>query len=471
MVKTLHRAGMALAGSLILAAGAAFAEPVPIRIVLKDLLTSNPQDVAHIDRIEAALQAQGVDVDLQIVDMPASGYADALGIKLLSGDIPDIIYFQGGDLKMAEQGILEDLTPYIEQSTWLKSALWPHNVERLKHYPYLLFVQPLYNSQPVIRQSWLDKAGVGSPQTLDAYVELMTAIRDGDFDGNGAQDTYAITTADTTAELDAIFNRAFGINATWLKDQSGAYVHSRVSAEEKEKLAFYAMLTREGLFDPEYVSSNWEVKEDKFYSGRAGVIFSFAPAVYDIYQAKLQQLEPGAELALLEAPEGPGGKGLMAVDVSKESRGFAIAATSEHKDLAFKVLDFLASPEGQMMERMGFEGEEYTREGDTYTVTDKIGTWYSRFFEAANWQPPVEWNAKAGLQSIERMSQDFTPDNAFVWPPEYAADLDATENVYRSWVYQVLSGSASLDQWEDYVADWQAAGGQRLTDYARSVLN
>ena len=30
---------------------------------------------------------------------------------LLSGDIPDLIYFQGGDQKMAEQGILEDLTP------------------------------------------------------------------------------------------------------------------------------------------------------------------------------------------------------------------------------------------------------------------------------------------------------------------------------------------------------------------------
>ena len=48
---------------------------------------------------------------------PASGYADALGVMLLSGDIPDLIYFQGGDQKMAEQGILEDLTPWIEKTT------------------------------------------------------------------------------------------------------------------------------------------------------------------------------------------------------------------------------------------------------------------------------------------------------------------------------------------------------------------
>jgi putative aldouronate transport system substrate-binding protein len=466
----LRLAGLALAASALMA-GTAFAEPVPIRIVLKDMLTSNPQDVAHIDRIEKALQAQGVDVDLQIVDMPSSGYADALGVKLLSGDIPDIIYFQGGDLKMSEQGILEDLTPYIEQSKWLKGALWPHNIERLKNYLYLLFVQPLYNSQPVIRQSWLDQAGTGQPQTVDDYVALFTAIRDGDFDGNGTADTYPVTTADTTAELDSIFNQAFGVKSTWLQNDAGEWIHSRVSDAEKAKLEFYAMLGKERLLDPEYVSSNWEVKEDKFYSGRAGVIFSFAPAVYDIYQAKLQQVEPDAKLALLEAPEGPGGRGLQAVDVSKESRGFAIASTSEHKDLAFQVLDFLASPEGQMMERMGFEGEEYTRDGDTYTVTDKIGTWYTRFFEAANWQPPVVWNAQAGIDSIAMMSRYFTPDNAFVWPPEYAADLDATENVYRSWVFKFVTGEATMDQWDAYVAEWNAAGGQRLTDYARTVLN
>ena len=61
---------------------------------------------------------------------------------LLVGDIPDLIYFQGGDAKMADQGILEDLNPWIEQSPNLKAALWPHNVERLTNYPYLLYVYP-----------------------------------------------------------------------------------------------------------------------------------------------------------------------------------------------------------------------------------------------------------------------------------------------------------------------------------------
>lgn len=453
-----------------LLATAVMADPVPIRIVSKDLSNTNSQDVAHIERIEKALAERGTEVDIEIVEVASTGYPEVLTAMLLSGNIPDIIYFQGGDAKMAEQGILEDLTPYIENSKYLKAGMWPHNVERMKNYPYLLYVQPIINWQPVIRRSWLEKAGLGVPETLDDYVALFKAIRDSDFDGNGVKDTYAMTSADNTTDLDAIFNPAFGINATWIPNEAGEFIHSRVSTQERDKLAFYAMLGAEGLYDPEYVSTKWDVKEDKFYTGRAGIIFSFQAGVYDIYQAKLRELEPDAELVLLPPPVGPGGQGLAALDVSKESRGFAISVTSEHKDVAFEVLDFMAGPEGQFMDQMGFEGEEYTLSGDTYTLTEKSDDWYTRFWSTANWVSPVARGSQAGLDSIAQLQKYFKADNAFVWPPEYSADLDATENVYRSWVYKFISGQAGMDQWDAYVAEWNAAGGARLTEYARSVL-
>jgi putative aldouronate transport system substrate-binding protein len=147
---------MAMLGAL---AAPAMAQTT-LRLVSKDLLNSNPDDVKEIEAIEAALKERGVDVDIQIVDLPGSGYADALGVMLLSGDIPDIMYFQGGDQKMAEQGVLEDLTPWIEKSEFIKDALWPHNVERLANYPYLLYVYPSRAPQPVMRQDWLDELGM-----------------------------------------------------------------------------------------------------------------------------------------------------------------------------------------------------------------------------------------------------------------------------------------------------------------------
>ena len=49
-------------------------------------------------------------------------------------------------------------------------------------------------------------------------------------------------------------------------------------------------------------------------------------------------------------------------------------------------------------------------------------------------------------------------------------DEAMAENVYRAWVAKFITGEAGMDQWDAYVAEWNAAGGQRLTDYARTVL-
>jgi putative aldouronate transport system substrate-binding protein len=215
------------------------------------------------------------------------------------------------------------------------------------------------------------------------------------------------------------------------------------------------------------------VKEDKFYSGKAGVIFGSSPEVIDIYTGKMRQAHPDADisLTLLPPPTGPGGQGLAAVDVSKESRGFAISSLSENKEAAFKVLDFMTSEEGQNIDRMGFEGTQYTTAADgTVSFTDQISTWYARFFNAANWQPPTPLLSDTAQTALDTIKADFTADNAFVWPAEFAADVDATEQVYRAWVARFITGETSLDQWDQFVTEYNAAGGERMAEYARTVL-
>lgn len=445
-----------------------------LRLVSKDLLTTNPDDVKEIEAIEAALKAQGTDVDIQIVDLPGSSYADALGVMLLSGDIPDIMYFQGGDQKMAEQGILEDLSPWIEKSAHIKDALWPHNVDRLANYPYLLYVYPPRAPQPVMRQDWLDQLGLEPPQTVEEYEALFQAIHDADLDGDGTPgNTLGLTGYGTTAELDSVFNQAFGVTGTWMKNADGAWVNSRVTDAERAKIEFYARLASKDLFDKEFVTNTWDVKEDKFYTGKAGVIFGSSPEVIDIYTGKMRQAHPGEEieLALLPVPSGPGGQGLAAVDVSKESRGWAISSLSENKEAAFAVLDFMASKEGQDIDRMGFEGVHHTKDASgAVTYTDQISTWYARFFNAANWTSPTPLLSPTAQAALDNLKSDFTPDNAFVWPADYAADVDATEQVYRSWVAKFITGEASIDQWDQFVSEYNAAGGTRMAEYAATVL-
>lgn len=444
--------------------GIALAQEVPTVTILAQ---ENPQDAEHMARIEAAMAEAGTPVDIELIGLPSSGYSDAMGLRLLSGEIPDIMYFQGNDAEFADQGILEDLGPWIEQSTYLKDALWPHNVKRLENYPYLLYVFPARTKSPLMRSDWLEELGLEPPTNLDEWTALLTAISESDLDGNGEQDTYGIIAPEDTDELDAIFNQSFGVETTWLKNDDGEWIHSRVSDAERDKLEYYQMLYAEGLLDPEYVTSNWEVKEDKFYTGRVGVVMGTAGPVVDIYRTKMQEVNPGSDLVLLDPPDG-----LAATDVSKESRGFAIHAMSDNKEAAFAVLDFLASPEGQLIDRLGFEGQHYTLEDGTYEVLPAMGTWYPRFWTVnpEYWTPPVDLLTDVGQASLEQGAQYFTPDNTFVWPGDLAADIDAAEQYYRTAVFRFVSGEWSMDQWDEYVDGWYAAGGQSMTDYARTVL-
>jgi putative aldouronate transport system substrate-binding protein len=446
-------------------------DPVRIRIAQKYLFSDSPEDVAHIERIERAMADNGIYIDIEVVDVPSSSYTEKLGLMLLSRDIPDLIYFQGGDQRFANQDLLEDWRPWIAKTEHLKNALWPHNISRLENYPFLLYVYPQRTSSAVMRKDWLEKSGLQAPQTLDDWSELLGMLSASDFDQDGSSNTYGMTMARNTEDLDIIFNRAFGISATWLKNSAGEWIDARVSDQERDKLSYYHMLFKEGMIDPEFITSNWEILEDKFYTGKAAVVMARVGINVDIYRTKLRQLHPSAELVLLDPPAGVG-QGLKAIDVSKEPRGFSISVLSEHKEEVVALMDFLASPEGQMMERMGFEGEHFLRNGDSFVTTEKMGTWYPRFLIAqpASWTPPVELLSPVAQASLDQSMAYFMEDNAIIFPRDFAARVNAVENYYRTSVYRFVSGEMSFTDWDDYVAGWYAVGGSKLTEYARENL-
>ncbi|MCP1200461.1 extracellular solute-binding protein [Notoacmeibacter sp. MSK16QG-6] len=456
-----------LLGTTLSGAQAASGE---VQMVLKDFLSTNENQATYVENIEKALAEKGHDIDIKVVDLPSGSYADALGVMLLSGDIPDLIYFQGGDEKIAAQGVLEDWRPWIEKTEYLKDALYPHNKARLENYPYLLFVYPLRGWQPVMRSDWLEKVGTDVPKSLEEFKALLEAIRDGDLDGNGQKDTYGFTAGGNLGELDGFLNPAFGIDATWLKDENGKWVHAQISDQEREKLMFYHELFEEGLLDPEYVTINWEAKEDKFYTGRAGVVSASRAGNVVVYETKMNTIYPDTGLTLLDPPSGPGGQGLQAVDVSREGRGWAMSALSENKEAVVALLDFMASPEGQMMERLGLPDIHHKGSGENIEVLPALGSWESPFMVAANWESPVKLLPEAAEKYLQNMQEYFIPDNQFAFPADFAAALDATDNDYNAWAYRFVSGEVSFDRWDEYVEAWKADGGSILLEYAEQQL-
>lgn len=113
--------------------------------------------------------------------------------------------------------------------------------------------------------------------------------------------------------------------------------------------------------------------EQKFYEGKAAVLAGTAGAVIQVYNTKMTSAN-GEEAQLVVLPPAKGvSQSYTSVDVTKESRGFALNIDSENKEAAVAVLDFMASPEGRILDKIGVEGKQYTVEDNKIVFTDKFG--------------------------------------------------------------------------------------------------
>lgn len=170
--------------------------------------------------------------------------------------------------------------------------------------------------------------------------------------------------------------------------------------------------------------------ENKFYTGAVAGVFGTAGIVLDIYENKLIENQ---SVGLVPLPPARGvGQGYP-VSSAKETRGWAISATSENPDLVFELLEFLATDEGQHIDRYGLEGTHYNVVNGEVVFTDEKANWWPRFHEVMSW--------------------------------------DALENLYKEYSFKIISGEYEIDKFDDFVAEWYRLGGDDITEYANSVLN
>jgi len=463
---------MALLSVCILTAGAATPK---VRFMMKDLDT-DPNAEKFIGLIEKAMADAGTPVDIEIVRTPSGSYAEKVGLMIMSGDVPDLIYFQGGDENLAMQGVLEDMRPWVAKSKYFKDLMDAHSVTRLENYPYIVWIAPPRVRTPVMRRDWYDslpsaKAVMANP-TVDTYYTLFKDL----MTKKGASYGICVTGATNgIEELDAIFDTAFGNTSTWMKGADGKWFYSRISANEKTKIEFYAKLYKEGLLDPEYLTKKWDSKEQVFYEGKAGMIPGVAPGSVDVYANKMMKTQ-GVDIIALPPAKGKAQGLTPFVDVTKETRGFAIASNSKVKAVAFAIVDFMWSPEGLKIAKLGIPGTHYIDDGKQYVLTEKYPEWYNGWFgdsfNGFNPDKPLSRPimTKAAVEAGAMAKKYMMPDKNFLIPEQYVTNWDAMTNLYKEYVADIVTGKKPISAFDEFVAKWNKAGGVELTAYANKVL-
>lgn len=470
--------------SLIITSAAALAAgigtpeaPVKVTWMNKDVNNEDADAQAVMTAIEQGMAAQGNYVDLEIVDPPAGKYVEVVPLAFRTGELnPDIIYFQGNtDGPVVAEGLLQDLTSYIEGSAHVKNMLGEHSKARLASQPYLLWLAPAKYFAPVMRADVLEKAATTkdaflADPTPDNYYALLKELTD-----NGTV-KMGVTVDGGLARLDSIFNQAFGVSATIVKD-GDKWVYAKVTEAEKNKLAFYAKLYADGLLDPDYITKAWDTMEQAFYDGDAALIAGTAGDVIQVYNTKMVSLH-GEGAALVALPPAKGvGFAYTAIDVSKEERGFAINASSaqEVKDAAFAVLDYMASPEGRMLDKLGVQGTHYTLADNNVTFTEAWGGYWARFFPTVNGLPaeltyttPVL--SPAASDSLTLGEQYYAQDTNVILPEELAPLASAISAIYTEYANEIVRGVRPIDDFAEMVEKINAAGGDQLSEYFATVL-
>ncbi|MEA4861241.1 MAG: extracellular solute-binding protein [Sphaerochaeta sp.] len=447
-------------------------KPVTVTYLCKDVdPITDAQQLGLLEKaIEEGMAKQGTYIDLVILSAPTGSYATVVPIAYRTGQInPDLIYFQGNDQPLAQEGLLEDLTPYVEKSVNVKKIMGDHTKAAMKNYHYLMWLAPARVQIPVMRSDWFAKLKTGKAllenPTVDNYYAFFKEIKE------SGMARWAITTDGGILKLDSVFNHAFGLTATIVKE-NGKWVYSNATKASRDKLAFYAKLYKEGLLDNEYVTKTWETMEQSFYEGSAAFVSGTAGDVVNVYNNKMKETQ-GVDLFVLPPAKGVS-QAYQSIDVTKESRGFAINADSKVKDAAWALLEYMAGPEGRKLDKLGLEGIHYTVEGGKYVLTKQFPSWWAKFWPTMNGLDTStvvgEVLSKPAIDSLDAAAKYFAPDTNVLLPEDLLPAKDAMDKLYREYSTDIIRGVRPISDFDEFVTKWNAAGGTKISDYLATVL-
>ena len=365
----------------------------------------------------------------------------------------------------------------------------------------------------IYRGDWIEALGITQetlPKTVDEYIDLLDAFAHGDPDGDGEADTYGCSLTGMKVLFGAygMYNGFIGGTSYWYVD-GDEVVNPDVSPKSKEVVELLAQMYADGLIDPEFVTGT-EAATGGYWAASAGLINGLygasANASIDHFRlrgvagetdeggnvAKTYWSVNGDDATFVYAPwpAGPDGDYGWSVGYAVavgESAVYNKALEEDTDKLAtiFQILNaFATDDELYMLASWGIEGEHYTvvdgkpvRNGQmTNPDFNEVGIWGCRSLYGADRAfSELAYNlAFYNDATIANRLNYFTLDqyNSYIQDavnttlPSQGALLSDLNTLRDEAYIAFIKGERSIDEWDAYVADYMARGGQTLYDEA-----
>jgi len=171
----------------------------------------------------------------------------------------------------------------------------------------------------------------------------------------------------------------WGINTTWqisncMYVDQGKVKFGPTQTEYKDYLTAMNKWYKEGLIDPDYLSTDAKGRDAKMLSELGGVTYGKMNGQQAAYMAAMKDKNPAFDIVALSNPKAPDGKSydLYSANSRVSVAGVGISSQCKYPVEAVKWLDYLYSNEGIVLSNFGIEGLSYKMENNVPVYTELV---------------------------------------------------------------------------------------------------
>lgn len=434
-----------------------------------------------------------LNIDLEIKMVPESAY-DKINVAMATGDYPDVVtinYPSNSLSQWINEGLVLPINEYLPSMPTVKKKLeeglsW--TAVNGKYYGYPFVETKRSNYLLTYRTDWLKELGLQPPNTLDELYEVLKAIATKDPDKNGKDDTFGMTSVKLgtpVPNFDFVFY-AYGLKyGDWALDSGGNAIPRFEDPSFKKGMAYLKKLWDEKLLEPEFMLNDNQMKEQKFYQGKAGMMDASLFRHVNRIESSLKKVNPNGQLGYMAPPAGPDGQRGMS-KVPKSGLFTAVTTGAKNPKKAAEFIEFMLSKDGRDLLELGIENVHYTKEGDTIKYNEEERAKDS--FASNGWAHPLAWGSVAwpltnnylphtepqidrAKDSVKIASQYMVPNLLNVTVPSETEFGGVVNGIYLQYFTNMLIGKIDIESGTAELSKkWRDQGGNKILEEVNIAL-
>ena len=484
-------------------------------------------DVENNPYVDAVYDKLNVEMDLQ---WQSADYSTKLDMTIVADDLPDIFWVDNYMTyrELLDNDMIEPLTDAFRAcaGTYMRDcyasyggAIFEPYIENGELYALPATYNGYQQSVLWVRKDWLDALGLETPKTRDDLVAVAKAFMEKDPGGNGAGNTIGIAVQSTplgasnvSFGLDAIMASFGAYPQQWITGADGKVVYGSITEEAKQGLSYLADLYKEGIIDPQFATRDYSDAMGLITSGKSGICFYPWNLAYSA--SEFLNANPTGDWVVLEAPVNDAGEFTYSA-LRPDNGVMCVRKGYEHPEVLLKILN-VEFDMWRGFDEVGYEAVQPLIEaGTTWTAPMLTGHFNLEYNDAvirvgeltANYiekgitpSGTTEYNKQLCENAKRYFDNPSVADTegwicymsryiasnalkngveipvAFHYSTEgmglYWASLEKLEDQYYM---EVITGAASIDDFDSFVEQWKSLGGEEITgevqDYVDSHSN